>query len=93
MAPSAVLAGLLLIVSFAMSHSIVHIDKTDWKEPVLNWICIAMQTGMRKSTLCKYLKHILKEAQKHCAGDRFHGFVTISLLKRWATSCHVTTGS
>ena len=69
MAPSAVLTGLLLIVSFAMSHSVVHVEKTDWKELVLNWISIAMRTGMRKSTLCKYLKDILREAQKYCAGD------------------------
>jgi len=50
MDPSGVLAGLLLIVSFAMSHSVVQIEETDWREPVLNWICIALQTGMRKST-------------------------------------------
>jgi len=70
MDPSGVLAGLLLIVSFAMSHSVVQIEETDWREPVLNWICIALQTGMRKSTLCKYLKDILREAKKHCANDK-----------------------
>jgi len=69
MDPSAVLAGLLLIVSFSMSHSCVQIEGTDWREPVLNWISIALQTGMRKSTLCKYLKDILRVSKKHCAND------------------------
>jgi hypothetical protein len=31
----AVLAGLILIVSFGMSHSNVVVDGTDWVEPVL----------------------------------------------------------
>ena len=31
----AVLAGLLLIVSFSLSHSVVEVEGTDWVEPVL----------------------------------------------------------
>ena len=38
----AVLAGLLLIVSYGMSHSVVIVDGTDWIEPVLLWISICI---------------------------------------------------
>ena len=39
MPPVAVLAGLLLTVSFAMSHSTVQVEGTDWMEPVLPSAC------------------------------------------------------
>ena len=65
MAPSAVLAGLLMIVSFCMSHSVVEVEGTDWVEPVLLWIAICMPTGMGKSSLCKFLRKLVRDAQKH----------------------------
>lgn len=64
MAPSAVLAGLLLIVSFCISHSVVKIEDTDWVEPVILWLSICMSTGMGKTHLCKYLRGLVKEAKK-----------------------------
>ncbi len=63
MAPSAVLAGLLLIVSFCISHSVVVVEDTDWMEPVLLRQSICMPTGMGKSSLCK--RGLVKEAKKH----------------------------
>lgn len=60
--PTAVLAGLLLVVSFSMSHSIVEVDGTDWKEPVLLWLSVVMPTGMGKSPLCKFLRHLVRGA-------------------------------
>lgn len=64
MAPSAVLAGLLLIVSFSLSHSVVAVEDTDWVEPVILWLSICMPTGMGKSSLCKYLRGLVKEAKR-----------------------------
>ena len=57
----AVLAGLILIVSFNMSHFVVSVDSTDWVEPVLVWLTIkklSMPTGCGKSSLylCKLVK-------------------------------------
>lgn len=66
MAPSAVLSGLILIVSFCMFHSVVEVEGTDWLEPVLLWIAICMPTGMGKSSLCKFLRKIIREAQVLC---------------------------
>ena len=66
MAPSAVLSGLILIVSFCMSHSVVEVEGTDWLEPVLLWIAICMPTGMGKSSLYKFLRKIIREAQALC---------------------------
>lgn len=66
MPATAVLAGLLLIVSFSMSHSVVEVEGTDWVEPVLLWISVCMPTGMGKSSLCKFLRKIVFEAQKQC---------------------------
>ena len=65
----AVLAGLLLIVGFAMSHSVVEIEGTGWVEPVLLWISICMPTGSGKSSLCKYLRRIVHDAQSACGLD------------------------
>ena len=69
MPPLAVLAGLLLIVGFAMSHSVVEIEGTGWVEPVLLWISICMPTGSGKSSLCKYLRRIVHDAQSACGLD------------------------
>ena len=51
MSPTGVLAGLILIVGFTMSHSVVKIEGTDWMEHVLLWLSICMPTGMDKSSL------------------------------------------
>ena len=60
---TAVLAGLLLVVSFSMSHSTVEVEGTDWAEPVLLWISICMPTGMGKSSLCKFLRKVVTQAR------------------------------
>ena len=65
----AVLAGLLLIVSYSMSHSVVAVDGTDWVEPVLLWLSICMPTGSGKSSLCKYLRKLVEDARSQIGGD------------------------
>ena len=57
------------MVSFSMSHSVVVVEGTDWAEPVLLWISICMQTGMGKSSLCKYLRTLVKRASSQCGLD------------------------
>ena len=59
-------AGLLLTVSFSMSHSIVQVEGTEWTEPVLLWIAICMPTGSGKSALCKFLKSLVERARQDC---------------------------
>ena len=66
MSPTAVLAGLILIVGFTMSHSVVKIEGTNWMEPVLLWLSICMPTGMGKSSLCKFLRNRIKGAKALC---------------------------
>ena len=66
MSPTAVLAGLILILSFTMSHSVVEIEGTDWREPVLLWLSICMPTGMGKSSLCRFLRNRIKAAKALC---------------------------
>ena len=65
----AVLAGLLMITSFSMSHSCVEVQGTDWVEPVILWICICMHIGSGKSGLCKYLKKLVESARSTCGLD------------------------
>ena len=65
----AVLAGLILIVSFGMSHSTVAVDGTDWVEPVILWISICMPTGSGKSSLCKYLRQLVDNAKSNSGAD------------------------
>ena len=70
MPPTTLLAGLSIITSFAMSHSVVEVKDTDWAEPVVLWLSICMPTGSGKSSLCKLLKKMIKDAQSQCSvGD------------------------
>ena len=64
MPPTALLAGLLIITSFAMSHFVVEVEGTDWVEPVLVWLSICKPTGSGKSSLCKLLKKLVKDASQ-----------------------------
>ena len=42
-------------------------EGTDWAEPVLIWLSVCMPTGMGKSSLCKYLRKLVKDAREFCA--------------------------
>ena len=66
MPPTALLAGLQMIVGLAMSHSVVEVEGTDWMEPVLPWLSVCMPTGSGKSSLCKLLRQVVKGAQEQC---------------------------
>ena len=69
MPSTAVLYGLLIIMSFAMSHSVVEVEGTDWVEPVLVWIAICMPTGSGKSSLCKLLKKLVEDTRANIGGE------------------------
>ena len=67
MPASAVSLGLLVIMSFAMSHSAIQVEGMDWIEPAIVWISICMPTGSGKSSLCKYLKQLVDACEKRGA--------------------------
>ena len=69
MPASAVLLGLLVIVSFAMSHSAIQVEGTDWIEPALIWISLCMPTGSGKSSLCKYLRFLVDDAHEKTGAE------------------------
>ena len=69
MPATAVLAGLILIVGYSMSHSVVAVEGTEWVEPILVWISICMPTGSGKSVLCKYLRKIVDDTRTSCGID------------------------
>ena len=58
--PLAILSGYIIIGSCILSPSIVMIDDTDWREPILVWLTICMPTGSRKSSLFRHLFNILQ---------------------------------
>ena len=66
----AVLGGLLILTSFALSPAVVEVPSTDWVEPVLIWLTICMTTGTRKSTVYQYLLSLLRtvRAKVGCKG-------------------------
>ena len=64
MPASAVLLGILIIISFSMSRSAIQVDGTDWVEPILLWISICMPTGSGKSSLCKQLRMLVDKAHE-----------------------------
>ena len=67
--PTAVLAGLLTIVGFSMSHATVKVDTSELCEPVLLWISICMPTGCAKSSLYNYLHGLVNKARKKSTQD------------------------
>ena len=52
-----------------ISHSVVEVEGTDWVEPVLLWLSICMPTGSGKSSLCKCLRKLVKDARSNCGLD------------------------
>jgi len=50
--PTAVLSFFIGVCEFILSPSIIYVEDTDWKEPVLLWECVFMPTGSGKSQLC-----------------------------------------
>ena len=59
-----------MTVGFAMSHSTIQVEGTDWIEPVLVWIAVCMPTGNGKSGLCKVLKSFVKKAQEEAGLEK-----------------------
>ena len=45
MPTAAVLTGIISLVAFFISHSVVEVEGTDWVVPVLLWVSIGMTTG------------------------------------------------
>ena len=62
--PVAILAGLLILVSFCISPAIIDVSGTDWVEPALIWLTVCMPTGSRKTTIYKLLSNIMKDVRK-----------------------------
>jgi hypothetical protein len=69
--PSAILGGLLILASFAISPSVVTVPGTDWMETTLIWLTISMPTGSRKTTVYRFLKSLLQEmrVEAKCKGN------------------------
>lgn len=67
---SAILGGLLILTSFAISPSVVTVPGTDWTETTLIWLTISMPTGSRKTTVYQFLKGLLHEMriESKCKG-------------------------
>jgi len=58
-APSAVICGLILLVSFFISHSETCVENTSWVEPAIVWLTVGMPTGTGKSSIFKYLLKVV----------------------------------
>jgi len=63
-APSAVLCGLIILVSFFISHSEICVEDTSWVEPAIVWLTVGMPTGSGKSSIFKYLLKIVNLVRK-----------------------------
>lgn len=82
MPSTAVLFGLLVIISFAMSHSVVEVENTDWVEPVLIWVSICMPTGSGKSSLCKILRKLVDDTQTNVGQESATWFADDQSLEK-----------
>lgn len=63
MPPDAILSGILLLMSFFMSHCVIKVPGTVWIEPAILWIAITMPTGSGKTPLFIFLTSILQKVR------------------------------
>ena len=77
MPATAVLSGLMIIMSFMLSHSNVSVDGTQWMEPVILWVSIGMPTGSGKSSLFNYFLGLLRDVRKRCNRKDVHPTWTV----------------
>ena len=64
--PSAILSGLLLNISYCLSHCEITVPNTAWVEPAILWITICMPTGSEKTPLFTVLAELLKKVRSKC---------------------------
>jgi len=77
MPPTAVLSGLMIIVSFLLAHSDVQVEGQLWKEPVILWVSIGMPAGSGKSSLFSYFLSLLNKVRKQCGRKDVHPSWTV----------------
>ena len=61
--PSAVLSGLLLNISYCLSHCEIAVPGTEWVEPSMLWVTICMPTGSGKTPLFGFLTALLNKVR------------------------------
>ena len=69
-ASTAVLAGIVILTIFAMSHAIVEIPHNNWIESVLVWVSTSMPMRSGNTSLYKYLSKLLEKAWNSCMADK-----------------------
>ena len=77
MPPTAVLSGLMIIVSFLTAHSDIQVEGTLWTEPVILWLSIVMPTGSGKSSLFGYILGLLSKVRVQCGRKGIHPSWTV----------------
>ena len=77
MPSTAVLRGLMVIMSFMLAHSNVNVHGTQWMEPVILWVTIGMPTGSGKSSLFNYFLGLLRDVRKRCNRKDVHPSWTV----------------
>ena len=63
MPSTAVLSGILLLVSYRLSHCVIKVPNTEWIEPELLWLSICMPTGSGKTPLFNFLTSLLRKVE------------------------------
>lgn len=52
-----------------LSPSVVMVPGTDWTEPILVWLTIAMPTGSGKSTVFRHLYSLMRAVRASCGDE------------------------
>ena len=63
--PTAVLCGYIILGGFLLPP-VVKVLNTNWEEPVLVWLTVAMPTGSGKSTLFRHIYLLLRAVRDQC---------------------------
>ena len=64
--PTAVIGGVMSLISYCLSHGVIEVPGTEWVEPSLLWLSICMPTGSGKTPLFSFLTSLLKKVQQKC---------------------------
>ena len=77
MPATAIISGLMIIVSFMLAHSYVNVEGTQWMEPVILWTTIGMPTGSGKSSLFNNFLGLLSDVRLKCGRKDIHPSWTV----------------
>ena len=66
-----IIMSTIINLEFFMAYSEVHLEESDWREPLLSWIVMHMPSGTRKTAIYSFLENSLYDKTMEIIRDTF----------------------